>query len=80
VWHDRSLVVSAAVLRGAWLIRNDFVLKKQIWTDVKLILRRILVLSMEWSPIGKTSKMEEMQSWCSFLEAKIRAPLQITND
>jgi hypothetical protein len=40
-------MISSAVLRGVWLIRNDFVFKQQTWSDVKLVLRRILKLSMK---------------------------------
>jgi hypothetical protein len=48
------------VLRGIWLKRNEFVFKKQDWLDVKLILRKILKLTLEWKVIYKESKMEEM--------------------
>jgi hypothetical protein len=41
-------VISTAVLRGLWLIRNDTVFNKQGWTEVKTVLRRIYKLSMEW--------------------------------
>jgi hypothetical protein len=34
-------VISTAVLRGLWLIRNDTVFNKQGWTEVKTVLRRI---------------------------------------
>jgi hypothetical protein len=43
--------ISAVVLRGLWLTNNDFVFNKQDWSDVKLILRRILKLSLEWKVI-----------------------------
>jgi hypothetical protein len=48
------------VLRGIWFKRNEFVFKKQAWLDVKLILRKILRLTLEWKVIYKESKMEEM--------------------
>jgi hypothetical protein len=54
------------VLRGVWLIRNDFVFNKQDWSDVKLIWMRFLRLSMEWKPIYKESKMDGMMRWLSF--------------
>jgi hypothetical protein len=57
-----------------WLTRNDFVFKRQDWTDVKLVLRRVLVLTMEWKPICKPWKMEEMKNWCSFLETGSGSP------
>jgi hypothetical protein len=42
-------MISTVVLRGIWLVRNDFVFHQhqQVWSDVKLILRRILKLSWE---------------------------------
>jgi hypothetical protein len=46
-----SNTVSAVVFRGVWLIMNDFNFQKQVWTDVKMVLRRIMALSMEWKPI-----------------------------
>jgi hypothetical protein len=39
-------IISTVVLRGIWLIRNDFIFNKQVWSDVKLILR-MLRLTME---------------------------------
>jgi hypothetical protein len=71
--------ISAAALRGVWLTRNDFDFKWQDWTDVKQLLRRVLALAMEWKPLCKPSKIEEMKNWCSFLETRIREPLQITS-
>jgi hypothetical protein len=40
-------VISTAVLRAVWLIRNDFVFNHQAWSDVKLIWNRIWRLSMD---------------------------------
>jgi hypothetical protein len=60
-----------------WLIRNDSMFNKQVWSDVKCILRRILKLSLEWRCIYKESKTEEMMRWPSFLEQLIREPLKI---
>jgi hypothetical protein len=73
-------VASAVVLRGIWLIRNAFLFKKQEWLDVKVVLRRILRLMMEWEPIIKESKMEETKKWWCSLEQLIiedRKPLKL---
>jgi hypothetical protein len=40
-------IVSTAVLRGLWLIRNNMVFNAQVWVDVKLVLRKIWSLTME---------------------------------
>jgi hypothetical protein len=71
--------ISTAVLRGLWLTRNDFVFNKQEWSDVKLNLRRVLKLLLEWKVIFKESKMVEMTSWLYFLEFQIRGPMKITS-
>jgi hypothetical protein len=34
-----------------------------IWSDVKLVLRRMLRLKVEWKIIVKKSKREEMDRW-----------------
>jgi hypothetical protein len=73
-------VASAVVLRGIWLTRNAFLFKKQEWLDVKVALRRILRLMMEWEPIIKESKMEETKKlWCSLEQLIIedRKPLKL---
>jgi hypothetical protein len=72
-------VISTAVLRGLWLIRNDFVFNNQVWSDVKLILKRIWKLSMKWLIICKESKMTVMKRWLSFLELQIQEPMKILN-
>jgi hypothetical protein len=64
-------IITAVVLRGLWLTRNDFVFYAQVWSDVKLVLRRILSLSMEWRFICKESKIEMIKSWLAFLVAQI---------
>jgi hypothetical protein len=33
--------ISTVVLRSIWLIRNDFIFNKQIWSNIKLILRLV---------------------------------------
>jgi hypothetical protein len=70
-------IISTTVLRGLWLTRNDFVFEKQGWRDVKTVLRRILKLTLEWEPICKESKLEEMRKWSSFLVQAIQEPLKI---
>jgi hypothetical protein len=73
-------IISSAVMRELWLIRNEFVFNNQVWSDVKMVLRRIWKVSMEWSIICKSSKMEEMKNWLSFLEKLIQEPLKIARD
>jgi hypothetical protein len=46
-------IFSATVMRSIWLIRNDCVFNNQVWSDVKLVLRRIQKLILEWKPIIK---------------------------
>jgi hypothetical protein len=71
--------ISAAVLRGIWLIRNEFVFHNLVWADVKMVLRKVLTLIVEWRPIYKATKVEAMERWCTFLEQKLKEPLTITN-
>jgi hypothetical protein len=59
-------IISSAMMRGLWLTRNDFVFNNQVWSNVKIVMRRIWKLSMEWAIIYKPSKMGEMKSWLSF--------------
>jgi hypothetical protein len=42
-------MISSAVMRGVWLIRNDFVFNKRAWLDVKMIWKKIRLLAAEWS-------------------------------
>jgi hypothetical protein len=70
-------MISTAVLRGIWLVRNDFVFHQQVWSDVKLILRRILKLSWEWKILCKEVHMQMMTTWLSFLERRIQEPLRL---
>jgi hypothetical protein len=72
-------IVSTIVLRGIWLIRNDFIFNKQVWSDIKLILRRMLRLTVEQKIIFKESRREEMERWSSFLEKVNHEPLRITS-
>jgi hypothetical protein len=58
-------IISIAMLRGD-IVRNDFVFNKQVWLDVKCILRRIWKLTLEWRIICKEKKMEEMMRWSFF--------------
>jgi hypothetical protein len=57
-----SNIISSAVIRGIWLIKNDFIFNNQVWSDVKVIWRRIRVLSLEWSILCKDQKKEEMKN------------------
>jgi hypothetical protein len=43
------------------LIRNDLIFHKQVWVDVKMVLRRMLRLTMEWQITFKESRREEME-------------------
>jgi hypothetical protein len=72
-------IISAAVLRGIWLIRNEFVFQNQVWLDVKMVLRKVMTLTMDWRPICKDANVEQMKNWCSFLEQRLKTPLLITN-
>jgi hypothetical protein len=72
-------IITAAVLRELWFTRNNFVFNAQVWLDVKLVLKRVLSVSMEWKIICKESKMETMKSWLSFLVAQIREPLKFSS-
>jgi hypothetical protein len=73
-------MISTTILKGIWLTRNDFVLNNQVWSDVKLVLERVLRLSLEWKELYKALQMEEMMSPCSFLEMQIQKPLMITRE
>jgi hypothetical protein len=53
-------IISSAVLKGIWLMRNNLVFDKQGWLDVKEILRKIPRLTMEWKCIFKEAEMGEM--------------------
>jgi hypothetical protein len=73
-------VISSAVMRGLWLTRNNFMFDNQVWSDVRMVLKKIWKLSIEWSIICKSDKMVEMMSWLSFLERSIQEPLRVTRD
>jgi hypothetical protein len=72
-------IFTFAVLRGIWLTRNRMTFDNQVWLDVKVVLRKILFLIMEWRVIYKEDKMQEMMAWLSSLEELIQAPLRIEN-
>jgi hypothetical protein len=63
--HYLTNVILSAMMRGAWLIRNDFVFNKQAWSDVKIIWKRIWSLTSECSILCKDQKKEGMKSWLS---------------
>jgi hypothetical protein len=71
--------ITAVALRGIWLTRNDMIFQRQVWSDVKVVLRKMLWLSVEWKILCKKSREVEMMRWLSFLEWKIKEPLLITN-
>lgn len=70
-------LISSAVLRGIWLIRNDFVFNDQVWLDVKMVWRKIRTLSMEWKDLCRDQQETEMERWLSYLESLIKRPLRI---
>jgi hypothetical protein len=72
-------IITTVVLRSVWLIWNDLIFNKQAWVVVRMVLRRMLRLTMEWQTTFKESKMGEMKRWSSFLEMLIKEPLRITN-
>jgi hypothetical protein len=76
--YDAVNIISTVVLTGIWLTRNDFVFNNQDWSDVKLVLRRIWKLKLEWQILCKDRTMEMMQKWLIFLEQQIREPLKVT--
>jgi hypothetical protein len=71
--------ISVVVLTGIWLIRNEFVFHNQVWADVKMVLRKVLKLTIEWRLIYKAVKVEMMERWCTFLMQKLKEPLMINN-
>jgi hypothetical protein len=44
-------IISTVVLMSIWLIRNDFIFNRQVWLDVKFILRKMMKLCVEWKLI-----------------------------
>jgi hypothetical protein len=68
--------ISTAVLRRICLIINYFIFNR---SDVKLILWKIMKLSVEWRPIYKEWKDEGDDEVPSFLEGLIQEPLRIAN-
>jgi hypothetical protein len=72
-------MISSAVMRGIWLVRNDFVFNQQDWLDVKMVLKKILRLSWGWKVLCKEVNLVKMMSWLSFLELQMKEPLKITN-
>jgi hypothetical protein len=70
-------IVSTVVMGAIWLTRNDFIFHKQEWSDVKTVVRRMLILTWEWNIMVKKERKLEMENWSSFLEQVIREPLRI---
>jgi hypothetical protein len=73
-------IISTAVLRGLWLIRNNMVFNAHVWLDVKLVLRRIWRLTMEWKVICVADKMEELERWVSSWRSKSAPPCRSQMD
>jgi hypothetical protein len=68
-----------SVLRSIWLVRNDIIFRKQVWSSVKCILRKAMKILLDWEIIYKESNKVEMKKWLSCLEQLIRKPLRIEN-
>jgi hypothetical protein len=66
-------VISTAVLRGIWLVRNDMIFNKQVWSSVKWVLRKTVKILREWDIICKEKTLH------FGLELLIREPLKIGN-
>jgi hypothetical protein len=63
-----------------WLHKEKYYVANTISTSyVRLILRKITMLSVEWRLIYKEPKMKETIKWLSFLERPIQEPLRIAN-
>jgi hypothetical protein len=73
-------MITAAVLRGLWLTRNNFIFNNQVWSDVKMIWRLIRKLSSEWMLLCKEENLEKTRNWLSFLDMLIQGPSQILNE
>jgi hypothetical protein len=48
----------SAVLRGIWLIRNDMLFNKQVWSSMTVVLRKIMKILGDWKIICKEKKEE----------------------
>jgi hypothetical protein len=70
-------IVSTVAMGAIWLTRNDFIFHKQEWSDVKTVVRRMLMLTLEWNIMVKQERELEMENWSSFLEQVIHEPLRI---
>jgi hypothetical protein len=84
-WLDKKKysvinMITAAVLRGLWLTRNNFIFNNQVWSDVKMIWRLIRKLSSEWMLLCKEENLEKTRNWLSFLDMLIQGPSQILNE
>jgi hypothetical protein len=70
--------ISAGVLWGLWLTRNDFVFNNQVWRDVKTVIRRIYLSMVDWKPMYRGDLEQGMAKWRSHLEAALKIPLAIS--
>jgi hypothetical protein len=70
-------IVSTVAMGAIWLTRNDFIFHKQEWSDVKTVVRRMLMLTLEWNIMVKQERELEMENWSAFLEQVIHEPLRI---
>uniref|UniRef100_A0A0A9B169 Reverse transcriptase zinc-binding domain-containing protein n=1 Tax=Arundo donax TaxID=35708 RepID=A0A0A9B169_ARUDO len=69
--------ISAIVLWSIWLIRNNFIFRKQSWKDIRYVWWTILKISRNWKPLYKESISTKMEQWQTYVEQQARAPLRI---
>jgi hypothetical protein len=46
-------IITTAVLRSLWLVRNGMVFNKRVWLDMRCCLKMALKISMEWKSFTK---------------------------
>jgi hypothetical protein len=68
-------IITTAILRNIWLVRNNMVFNKQVWFYVRCCLKMALKIPMEWKIIYKESGVLGMTRWLSFLEKLIQSPM-----
>jgi hypothetical protein len=70
-------IITAGVLWGLWLVRNDMIFRDQHWQDIKMVLRKIWRCMSTCKPMYKESLKVGATQWCNFLESKLKVPLEI---
>ena len=69
--------ISAGILWGVWLTRNDFVFNHQAWKSMKTVIRRIWLIMVDWKPMYQRDLAQGMDQWRSFLEEALKMPLAL---